>query len=79
MEKIELFFKTLADLLWGDWLLVALLGLGAFYTIMTGCIQLRCVNLLRKGFFQFTKGKKEVKDEKKCSSYQALCAAVQAA
>lgn len=76
MEKIELFFKTLADLLWGDWLLVALLGLGAFYTIMTGCIQLRCVNLLRKGFFQFTKGKKEVKDEKKCSSYQALCAAV---
>lgn len=76
MEKIELFFKTVADFLWGDWLLVALLGLGVFYTVMTGCVQLRCVNLLRKGFFQLTKGKKEVKDEKKCSSYQALCAAV---
>lgn len=76
MEKIELFFKTVADFLWGDWLLVALLGLGLFYTVMTGCVQLRCVKLLRKGFFQFTKGKKEAKDEKKCSSYQVLCAAV---
>ena len=26
MSKIEPFFKSLADLLWGDWLLLALLG-----------------------------------------------------
>ena len=76
MDKAEYIFKSLADLLWGDWLLAALLGLGAFYTVMTGCVQLRCIRLLGKGFFSFSQRKARVKDEKKCSSYQALCAAV---
>lgn len=76
MEKIEYLCKSLADFLWGDWLLIALLGLGAFYTVITGCVQLTCVRLLRKGFFSLTKKQDKVKDEKKCSSYQALCAAV---
>lgn len=76
MEKIELFFDSLANFLWGDWLLVALLGLGAYYTVMTGGIQIRCVQLLRKGLFRFSRDKSGVKDEKKCSSYQALCAAI---
>lgn len=76
MEKIELFFDSLANFLWGDWLLVALLGLGAYYIVMTGGIQIRCVQLLRKGLFRFSRDKSGVKDEKKCSSYQALCAAI---
>lgn len=76
MEKIELFFKSFANFLWGDWLLVALLGLGVYYTVMTGGIQIRCVQLLRKGLFRFSREKGGVKDEKKCSSYQALCAAI---
>lgn len=76
MEKAEYLFQTLANLLWGDWLLAALLGLGIFYTILTGGIQFRFIGLLRKGFLRRSKGKQEVKDEKKCSSYQALCAAV---
>lgn len=76
MEKIEYLFQTLADFLWGDWLLAALLGLGIFYTMMTGCIQIQCARLLKKGFFRFSRGKEEIRDEKKCSSYQALCAAV---
>lgn len=76
MEKIEDLIKTLADFLWGDWLLAALLGLGIFYTFMTGFVQLKCVKLLRKGFFQLSNGRDETKDEKKCSSYQALCAAI---
>lgn len=76
MDKAEYIFKSLADLLWGDWLLAALLGLGAFYTVMTGCVQLRCIRLFGKGFFSFSQRKARAKDEKKCSSYQALCAAV---
>lgn len=76
MEKAEYLFKTLANFLWGDWLLAALLGLGIFYTLLTGCIQLQFVRLLRKGFFRFSREKQEIKDERKCSSYQALCAAV---
>lgn len=76
MAKIEVVFKNLANFLWGDWLLIALLGLGLFYTIITGFIQFKCVALLKKGFFGLKKEKTRVKDEKKCSSYQALCAAV---
>lgn len=76
MEKIEYLCKSLADFLWGDWLLAALLGLGALYTVITGGVQFRCVHLLRKGFFSLGKKQDQVRDEKKCSSYQALCAAV---
>lgn len=76
MEKIEYLWKSLADFLWGDWLLLALLGLGALYTVITGGIQFKCIKLCRQGFFSFSKKQKDVQDEKKCSSYQALCAAV---
>ena len=41
MEKIEDLIKTLADFLWGDWLLAVLLGLGIFYTFMTGFVQIK--------------------------------------
>lgn len=76
MEKLEHLTKALANFLWGDWLLAALLGLGIFYTVMTGCVQFKCVKLLKKGFFDLTNSRKETKDKKKCSSYQALCAAI---
>ncbi|MCB6345592.1 alanine/glycine:cation symporter family protein [Enterocloster lavalensis] len=76
MSKIEPFFKSLADLLWGDWLLFALLGLGLYYTVMTGFIQFKCVSLLKNGFFGLRRERAKVKDQKKCSSYQALCAAI---
>ena len=76
MAGIEAVFKALADFLCGDWLLIALLGLGLFYTIMTGFVQFQCITLFRKGFFSLKKEKAQVKDEKKCSSYQALCAAI---
>lgn len=76
MEKIEYLWKSLADFLWGDWLLLALLGLGALYTVITGGIQFKCIKLCRQGFFSFAKKPEDVQDEKKCSSYQALCAAV---
>lgn len=77
MNNIEAFFKQAADFLWGDWLLVALLGLGIYYTLMTGGIQFKLISLIRKGVLKpkCQEDKKE-KDSGKCSSYQALCAAV---
>ena len=51
MDTIEAFFGKLADFLWGDWLLFALVGLGIYYTAMTGFIQLRCLFLIPKGGF----------------------------
>ncbi len=76
MEKIEAIFKSLADFLWGDWLLAALLGLGFFYTVMTGFIQFRCVGLMKKGAFRLKGKREESGSQKRCSSYQALCTAV---
>ena len=52
MNEIEKIFKTLADFLWGDWLLFALLGLGIYYTVTTGFIQFRCVKMMWKGTFR---------------------------
>ena len=74
MNVVESLFAKLADWLWGDWLLFALVGLGLYYTIMTGFIQFRCLFLIRKGVFGG--GRKKATDKKKCSSYQALCTAI---
>lgn len=74
MNVIESVFGKLADWLWGDWLLFALVGLGLYYTIMTGCIQLRCLMLIPRGIFGG--GRKKATDKEKCSSYQALCTAI---
>ncbi|MEW4413208.1 amino acid carrier protein [Clostridium sp. AN503] len=81
MEIIESFLGTVADFLWGDWLLAALLGLGFFYTLTTGFIQLRCIPLIWKGLFKSSrkKGNRESSGKKEgssCSSYQALCTAI---
>jgi len=38
---VEKVLSTAADWLWGDWLLIALLGLGVVYTTATGVIQVR--------------------------------------
>ena len=74
MDIIESIFGKLADFLWGDWLLFALVGLGIYYTVMTGFIQLRCLFLIPKGVFGG--GRRKAQDKEKCSSYQALCTAI---
>ena len=76
MNEIEKIFKTLADFLWGDWLLFALLGLGIYYTVTTGFIQFRCVKMMWKGTFRLRGSSSKEENGKKCSSYQALCAAI---
>ena len=69
-------FERAADFLWGDWLLFALLGLGIFYTIVTGGIQFRCIPLIARGVFKGGRKTTENDEGKNCSSYQALCAAI---
>lgn len=67
MADIEIFVKQAADLLWGDWLLCALLGLGLVYTVMTGCIQLRFLCYIRRGLFQ-RPSQKDSAAKKGCTS-----------
>lgn len=76
MKTIEMIFERAADFLWGDWLLFALLGLGIFYTIVTGGIQFRCIPLIARGVFKGGRKTTENDEGKNCSSYQALCAAI---
>ena len=71
MAEIELVIGNIANILWGDWLLFALLGLGILYTFMTGGIQIRCLFLLRRGIFRKSHLKKQ--GEEGCSSWQSLC------
>lgn len=77
MSTVEYIFKTLANFLWKDWMLVLLLGLGIYYTCMTGFVQVRFFPYVAKNFLKGIRNKDDSKTEAgKCSSYQALCTAV---
>ncbi len=59
---IETALTGLADMLWGNFLLYALVGIGIFYTLNTGWIQVRTISLLRKGLFR-SKHKEKNQDQ----------------
>lgn len=67
------FFNKLADILWGNWLLFVLIGIGILYTICTGCIQVRKFPYIVK---TIVSGKNKKSTENGITSLQALCAAV---
>lgn len=72
----EHLFEKIASFMWDSWLLIALLGLGILYTLITGFVQVRCFPLVIKNFIQSINSRNEEKANGKCSSYQALCTAV---
>lgn len=77
MDRIELFFEKASACLWGDWMLSALLGLGIYYTCMTGFAQVRFFPyIIRRFAKEAGRGEKGQAGAGKCSSYQALCTAV---
>ena len=77
MNTIEAFFKTAADFLWKDWMLVMLLGLGVYYTFMTGFIQIRFFPRVLKSFIKGLKKQNNTKTENgRFSSNQALFTAI---
>lgn len=75
MANFEQSVDALANALWGDWLLFALLGLGVLYTVMTGGIQFRCLYLIPRGLFKKA-GALEKTNERGCSSIQSLFASL---
>lgn len=75
MEALEAFFRSLADFLWGNWLLFVLVGLGVYYTFLTGWVQLRHLPFICKNFLKQLKGQKE-SEGGGLSSFQALCTAI---
>lgn len=78
MKVVEGLFETLANLLWGNWMLFMLLGLGVFYTLITGGIQIRSLPQLVRALGGKESGHEEagLREAKGISSMQALCTAV---
>ena len=77
MAGLESVFRIISDLLWNHVLLVVLVGLGIFYTILTGGIQVRCFGMAWKSMLgSMKRGKGEEGGKGTFSSYQTLCTAV---
>lgn len=77
MELLESLFQSLSDFLWGNWLLFVLVGLGVFYTIMTGGVQLLRLPFICKNFLaQFKNKENQETGNSGLSSFQALCTAI---
>lgn len=77
MKLLEEFFKNFADLIWGNWLIVTLIGVGLYYTVMTKFIQFRKMpyifnETLIKPFLK----KNNAKGEGTLTPFQALCTAL---
>lgn len=80
MERLQELLSVFDEWLWGNWLLFVLLGVGLWYTVITGGIQIRHFGyILRKTLWEPIRGeKKQGKEENEngISSFQALCTAV---
>lgn len=79
MERIESYFEEFAELLWGDWLLAALMGVGILYTVISGFVQFRYIPfIINEVFLRPYKQWKENRTSSALSltSIQALCTAV---
>ena len=51
--------SSMADFLWGSWLLFLLMGVGIFYTVLTGFVQVRRLPVLLRGIRRQLGGKKK--------------------
>lgn len=77
MEQLEAQLRVAADFLWGNWLLFALVGLGVYYTAITGCVQLRRLPYIIKSLLSAKKdGEGRASTEYTISSLQSLCTAI---
>lgn len=77
MNNIENYVKHLADLVWGNWLLFTLIGVGFYFTIITRGIQVRKFRfaIYESLIKPFKKGNK-ISGEGTLSPFQALCTAL---
>ena len=66
------------QIIWGNWLLFVLLGIGLLYTVLSGFVQIRHFPyIIRKPLLEPWKTKRHASsDSTSISSFQALCTAV---
>ena len=76
MNKIEIILEKISGIIWGNYLIVTLVGVGIFFTISTGFIQIKGFPLAVNELVNSIKGKNKVKGEGTLSAFQALCTAL---
>ena len=80
MQTLSQLLDRINSIIWGNWLLIVLLGIGLLYTVLSRFIQIRRFPyIIRKTLLEPWKQKKaatENSDDSSISSFQALCTAV---
>ena len=76
MQGLENILEKISGIIWGNYLIITLIGVGLFFTILTKGIQIKGFPLAVRELINSLKGEKEVKGEGTLSSFQALCTAL---
>lgn len=78
MKQAEHILGAFSDLLWGDWLLFALLGVGLLYTVLTGAVQIRKFPyIIKKTLLEpVLSRQRDSQEAGTITSFQSLCTAV---
>lgn len=76
MNGIESLLEKISGIIWGNYLIGTLIGVGIFFTIFTGGIQIKGFPLAVKELINSLKGQEKVKGEGTLSAFQALCTAL---
>lgn len=80
MQRLSQLLDRINSIIWGNWLLIVLLGIGLLYTVLSRFVQIRHFPyIMRKTLLEPWKQKKaaaENCDDSSISSFQALCTAV---
>lgn len=80
MQLLSQLLDRINSIIWGNWLLIVLLGIGLLYTVLSRFIQIRRFPyIMRKTLLEPWKQKQaaaENGDDSSISSFQALCTAV---
>lgn len=80
MQRLSQLLDRINSIIWGNWLLIVLLGIGLLYTVLSRFVQIRRFPyIMRKTLLEPWKQKKAAAgngDDSSISSFQALCTAV---
>lgn len=76
MTEIEILLEKIAGIIWGNYLIATLMGVGIFFTVLTGAIQIKGFPIAMKELINSIKGKNKVEGEGTLSALQALCTAL---
>ena len=78
LEQLLLWTESMSNFLWGEWMVLLLVGTGVILTVLTGGIQVRKIGLALKFVFKSSKEKDLDKKEGDISPFAALMTALAA-